>query len=342
MPVAYKSGVGRVVWGRPGVFTPVTDDDGKAVINEDGTPALDMSFGVAFPKAEFLQFLWPLMLQAAAEDFPAVAQQGAAGAPQDYAWKYVDGDAATGHKKGKPYNEREGYAGCYVLAFTTRIQGATSYWKPSLTQPGVWDQIAHTDIKTGDYVAVSGQFVSHKAKNARSKPGLYTNPQGIMLVGVGQAIINTPDAQTMFGGMNYQLPPGATAPGAAPAMPGGMGMPPGMPAPGQMPGTAPQPQYQPAPQMMQPGAPMPGQQQYYQPAPQPQYAPAHDIYQPGAMPQNPMMPGQQPGYAPNVATNPALPGAPVQGQPLPGAPSAGMTYPSNPMPGQMPPGFPPR
>lgn len=326
MPVAYKSGVGRVVWGRPGVFSPVTDDDGKAVMNDDGTPAMDMSFGVAFPKQEFLPFMWPFMLQAAAEDFPAVAQQGAAGAPQDYAWKYVDGDAATGHKKGKPYNEREGYAGCYVLAFTTRIQGATSYWKPSLTVPGQWDQILHTDIKTGDYVAVSGNFVSHKAKNARSKPGLYTNPQGVMLVGVGQAIINTPDAATMFGGMNYALPPGATAPGAAPAMPQGMGQPPGLPGPGMMPGQVPNtggyqvPQaqhYQPAPQ---PG--MPGM------APQPQYAPAHDIYQPGAMPQH------TGGYpTPGAPVVPGMQPMPQQYQPAPQP---------QPMPGQMPPGFPPR
>lgn len=339
--VAFQSGVGRLVWGRPGVFTAVTDDDGKPVLDEAGQPVTDNSFGVAFPKQEFINILWPRMLEAASVDFPGGA------VPQDYAWKYVDGDLATGHKKGKPYNEREGYPGCFVMAFTTRLPNVT-YFKPSMTAAGAWDQIAHTDIKTGDYVAVSGQFVSHKAKNARSKPGLYTNPQGVLLIGVGQAIINTPDAQQMFGGMNYQLPPGATMPGAAPAMPGGMATPPGMP--GQMPQPMPGQQYQPQP--MPGAAPVPT---YAPPAPQPsyypqqpmpgappvpQYAPAHDIYQPGVAP-NPTMPGQQPGYAPTPGAPVYPTTAPVPQYPQPGGPSVPTTYPSN-MPGQMPPGFPPQ
>lgn len=336
MPQAFKSGVGRLVWGRPGVFSPVTDDDNKPVLDEQGQQVTDNSFGVAFPKAEFGQFLWPMMLAAAAEDFPAVAQQGMAGAPQDYAWKFVDGDANTGHKKGKPYNEREGYPGCFVMAFTTRLPNV-SYWKPSMVTPGAWDQILHTEIKTGDYVSVSGMFVSHKAKNARSKPGLYTNPQGVLLIGVGQAILNSPDAATMFGGMQYQLPPGATAPGAAPAMPMG-GQPPGMqqyapiqggyapvpqpqPAPMQQ---QPQPQYQPAYDIIpggQPPQPAPGPAPVYQ---QPQYQPAYDII-PGGQPPQPVQ---------QYLVQPGLPPQPqVYVQPAPAA---------APQPGQMPPGFPPQ
>lgn len=309
MPQAFKSGVGRLVWGRPGVFSPVTDDDNRPVLDEAGQQVTDNSFGVAYPKAEFGQYLWPMMLAAAAEDFPAVAQQGMAGAPADYAWKFVDGDANTGHKKGKPYNEREGYPGCFVMAFTTRLPNV-SYWKPSMVTPGAWDQILHTEIKTGDYVSVSGMFVSHKAKNARSKPGLYTNPQGVLLIGVGQAILNSPDAATMFGGMQYQLPPGATAPGAAPAMPGGQ--PPGMPAP------QPQQYVQSASVPMQQPAPV-----YQQP--QPQYQPAYDIIPGGQPPQPAYIPSTQPPYS-----------APQYPQPTPGMPLPA------PQPGQMPPGFPPQ
>lgn len=279
--VQFQSPVGRLVWGKPGVKQQVKDDNGAIVLGDNGQPVLEDAFGVAFPKAEFERLMFPAMGAAAATVFPS-------GPPANFRWKYVDGDAATGHTQGKPYNQREGYPGCYVMAFKTRFD--VPLFRPSLTVPNQWDQITANEIKTGDYIAVSGSFDAHVAKNARSVPGLYTNPQGVMLIGIGPAIMNAPDAATMFGGMQYQLPPGATAPGAAPAMPGGMATPPGMapqPMPGQVPGYAPQP----AAYAGAGYAPQPGQ-------PAPAYAPAHDFVQ-AAMGQPQPVPGAPtPGFPP--------------------------------------------
>lgn len=351
--VQFQSGVGRLVWGKPGVMTAKKGDDGKPLLGDDNKPQMELAFGVAFPKPEFMQLMAPKIMEALGPVFPN-------GAPANFAWKYVDGDAATGHTQGKPFNQRTGYPGCFVMTFKTNF--AIPLFRPSITQPGAWDQIGPNDIKTGDYIAVSGDFNAHPAKNARAVPGLYTNPQGVLLIGVGEAIMNAPDAAQMFGGgMTYTLPPGATAPGAAPAMPGGMATPPGMPgaavptgypAPGQMqpqqqmPGVqySQQPQQMPAPGAY-PGGPVPGAPASYPPAhdfvqqampgyaPQPAPGLAPGFTQPGAMP------GQSTTYAPQPVQM-GMPGA-APTQPgyasVPGTPATG--YPSN--PGQMP-GFPPR
>ncbi len=226
--VQFTTSCGRLVWGHPLVMTPKLGDDGKPKLGDDGKPVLAISFGVAFPKADFVNLIWPKMLEATALVYPE-------GAPGHYAWKYVDGDAATGHRKGKPYNQREGYPGHYVVKFETNF--AIPAYRQG--QAG-WDQITREQIKTGDYIAVGANFEGHKPKTANATPGLYTNPNGVLLIGIGDAIVNGPDAQAMFGGMNFALPPGATAPGAAPMMPAGM---PGAPGMAPMPGAyAPQPQ----------------------------------------------------------------------------------------------------
>jgi hypothetical protein len=270
--VQFTTGVGRLVWGHPLKMTPKLGDDGKPKLGDDGKPVMVVSFGVAFPKPEFQQIIVPKILEAVAATYPE-------GAPGHFAWKFVDGDATTGHRKGKPYNQREGYPGCFVMKFETNFaipgykQGAAG-----------WDQITADMIKTGDYVAVGANFEAHKPKTANATPGLYTNPNGVLLVGVGQAIINGPDAQAMFGGMNFALPPGATVPGAAPMMPAGMPAAPGMP------GVAPQPG-------------MPGVAPQY--APQPQ----HPAYQPNpAFVQNAMAPG----VAPQPGAMPGMPGFPAR------------------------------
>jgi hypothetical protein len=325
----FTTPVGRLVWGHPLKMTAKLGDDGKPKVPQE----LITSFGVAYPKADFIAHIWPQM-QAAAQ-----SAYGAEQVPGHFAWKYADGDAATGHRKGKPYNQRDGYPGNYVLKFETQfpIQAFRQ------NAQGTWDQITERDMKTGDYIAVSVNMEGHKPKTANATPGLYTNPNGVLLIGIGDAISGAPDAATMFGGQQFALPPGAQAPGSVPTMqpgvnPPGMQQPPGMPAPPMQPAA---PHY--APQL---GAPMTPQTGYAAPTqggPNPAYQPAYDIAG-GQPPQNPMQPG---GYAPTPGY-PVAPGyaAPVQPG-MPGAPNGGVTYPSSPgapqIPGQAPmPGFPGR
>ena len=267
--VQFTTPVGRLVWGHPLKMTPKLGDDGKPKLGDDQRPIMATTFGVAFPKAEFMAMVWPKMQEAAAAAYPE-------GVPGHFAWKLSDGDAATGHRKGKPYNQREGYPGNFVVKFETMFTIA-AYRQG---QAG-WDQITAEQIKPGDYVAVSANFEGHKPKTANATPGLYTNPNGVLLIGIGDAIVSGPDAQAMFGGMQFALPPGATAPGVAPMMPAGM---PGAPGMAPMPGyPAPQPQ------------PMPGY-----PAPQPQPG------MPGAAP----MYSPNPGFVANAMAAPPQPGFP--------------------------------
>lgn len=286
-----QTGVGRIVWGTPGKSQIKKDPDTKQPIIRDGKQVEQWVFGVAFPKADFERDIWPGMAQEAAIGYPQ-------GTPPKFSWKYQDGDGIDSN--GKPFNTREGYAGCYILTVSTEAFAPPIF----KFQNGAFVQLNADQIKTGDYVALSLNLKVNVPTNRAHTPGLYVNPVGINHVGYGPEIHNGPDAETMFGGKQYQLPAGASATPIAsgPAMPGAMPQPaPGgyqqpQPTPGgyQQPGAMPPP----APDFThgatgypQPGqpAPMPGM-----PAPggyQPQPAPGGYQPQPGAMPG---MPGTMP------------------------------------------------
>lgn len=321
--------VGRIVWGHPTKPRPKKQrtgpQKGQPVIDTTtGQPVMEISFGVAFTKADFAAGIWPTM---AAE----IATGYATGVPNRFAYKYVDGDAND--DKGQPYSAREGYAGCYVLAFTQRVNatfGVPSVFKFNPVKNG-YDQLGPDEIKCGDYVAVGTNFKVHVATGSDDTPSVYVNPKGIELVGYGQAIVSAgaADPNTMFAGRQHQLPPGAsltpTQQSGAPGMPG-MG---GQPQPGGMPG---QPQPMQAPQMA-PGG-MPGQMQ--QPTPQPgMMQPPAPQMQPAPVPGQPMMgqPGMmqapQPGYAPQ-------PGMMQAPQPAPDFTAGNGQFPGAAMPGMMP------
>ena len=224
MPQEIKTTVGRIVWGNPQKLTQKKDDDGN-VIYKDGQPVMVCSFGLAIPKADFLATVWPAMAAEAATIFPN-------GVPQKFSWKYKDGDGVDGN--GKPYSAREGYAGCYVLSISTEL-GLINCVKLNASGNG-YEAMPADSIKTGDYVVAALNLKANKPQNASHTPGLYVNPQLVLFIGYGQPIYSGPDAQTLFGGQQYALPPGASAtpiaPANAPGMPGQQPMP-GMP--GQQP-----------------------------------------------------------------------------------------------------------
>lgn len=303
MPTKCQTGVGRIVWGNPTKSQPKRHQEGEQKgkpILKEGKEIPQWAFGVAFPKQEFARDVYPAMSQEASSGYPQ-------GFPPKFAWKYQDGDSVDSH--GVPYSKREGYAGCYILTISTEA------FAPPIFRfvNGLYVQVGHGEIKTGDYVALALNFqVNVPTSNTRT-PSLYVNPQGIELVGYGTEIVSGPDPQQLFGGRTYQLPPGASATPVS-GNPGGLAMP-GTMMPGagggyvapnggpisSGPAGMPQGMPQGQPGMMQPGMMQPGMQQPMQqpgmmqgmPQGQPQYQqPGMPQGQPGMM--QPGMP-QQPG-----------------------------------------------
>jgi hypothetical protein len=320
MPIQVRTPVGRIVWGNPAKAVQKKDNVTKQPrFKADGSPMMQYSFGLAIPKFDFEATVWPAMFQEAATVYPH-------GTPPKFAWKYQDGDGID--SQGKPFAEREGYAGHIVLAISTEIP--PGIFKLNAAGTG-YDVVPPEGIKCGDYVSVALRLVANKPTDPTHTPGLFVNPEAIEFVGYGQPIVSGPDPDELFGKQRHALPPGASAtpvqatgaPGMpVPGQPAPAAAPqPGMPAPGY---GAPPPVYgQPAPGM-QPGMPAPGGY-----APQPGMpAPAHDFVHnatgqpaPGMQPGMPA-PGMQPGMpAPGYAAPPPAPGgyAPQPGQ-MPGMP----------------------
>lgn len=290
MQEGVKTGVGRIVWGNPGKaqIKKIQEgpDKGKPVM-KDGNPVYQWAFGVAFPKAEFQQLVWPFMLQEAMSGYPN-------GVPGKFAWKYVDGDGVD--SEGKPFNTREGYAGCYILSVSTEAFAPPIYkWNGSTYQ-----QLSGDQIKCGDFVTLTLNLKLNIPQQSTRVPSLYVNPVGILHVGYGQEIQRGGDPTQMFGQQpqQYALPPGASATPLAPntttTMPGAM--------PNTMPGGGMQMQPQHNPGMMQPNMQM-------QPAP---------MHNPGNISSGPM-PGN-----PAMMHNPGMPNNGMQ-------PAPGMNNPGTPM-----------
>lgn len=198
MSVEFVTSVGRIVWGNPARSMIKKDQNTKQPIMRDGKQVEQWACGIAFPKAEFQQYIMPYLQQAASEVFPH-------GVPANFSWKIKDGDGVD--SKGRPYNEREGYAGHYVLAMSTEAFSPPVY----KNENGVYRQLSANEIKTGDYVVVKLNVVGNQPKHANYTPGIYVNPMAFDHVGYGKEIVTSSiDPEEAFGGRTYQLPPGAS------------------------------------------------------------------------------------------------------------------------------------
>lgn len=286
----FTTTVGRIVWGHPAKPRDKMKDGQVVRDVASGAPVKQTSFGVAFPKAEFEQYIRPWFVYEAGTMYPN-------GVPGGFAYKITDGDSnECARGSTVPFNQREGYPGHFVVAFSTELAGFPQCF---VLRNGAYFQIGESDIKCGDYVRVKANARAHGGQS----PGLYINPQMVELVGVGTAIVSAGgagDPMAAFGGQAPALPPGASAPGAVPVA----GQPPAAPAPGYAPQPAAAPVAAPA---------------YAPPAQMP--PPATDFI-PGAP--------QQPAYAPPAApaAAPGMPGQPMPGQAMPGqAPYPGMPAP---------------
>lgn len=221
MPVEIVSPVARIVWGHPSKPRDVIDQQTKKPrTNEDGTKRRSITFGLAVPKADW-QAISDAMVQAAQQEFPG-------GFPGNFAWKFKDGDTGVDND-GKALRERDGYAGCYVLACSTELIGSVGNFTYDHGSQK-WVDGASV-IKCGDFVKVTLSLNAHKARNNTEKPGLYVNPTCVMLWQSGPEIKGgdvDPNAR------GFAPPPPQTPPaGAMPSAPN--------PAPGPGPQPTPQP-----------------------------------------------------------------------------------------------------
>ena len=280
-----------------------------------GQPNPQYFLAVAFPKAdpqgEFGQF-YGLLLQKAAQDFPNLFPNAAAGDyscvhPQ-FSFKVIDGDGLD--QNGKSNATKEGFAGHWVVRFASgfppRIYDAGRY--------GPHDQIQEKGfIKRGYFVRISGTV---EGNGNVQRPGLYLNVDMVERSAFGPEIVNGPDAGDAFGGGPAALPAGASATpvGGAPAAPGAPAMP-GQPA---MPPVAP---------VAPAAAPYPAAGS---PAPANPAAPPYAGY-------------MAPGASPTPAAAPPAPGAPVASPAAPAAMTPGYptASPGNPAPPPAPAAPPP-
>lgn len=258
---------GRIVWVGGDLFkgkVKTVYGTQTPIVGVDGKPVMEYGFGLAIPKSILDKTgkgepgeIWAALHNEAFELFPSRQ------IPPTFAMKFKDGDGID--DKGISFAQREGYAGCIVLACTTRL--AIKFYKFENGN----NYLVNEGIKCGDYVNVQVNVKSHAAIG-QGKAGLYVNPNAVQLIGYGKEIINTPSGDAIFGLVAPVVPQGASLMPVAPTQ-GFITPQPAQQVAGPYYGVIPQ-NLQPQ-QFAQPPVP-PMQQQFAQPpmsqAPMPQFA----------------------------------------------------------------------
>ena len=230
-----KLPAGRIVGGNPTAFEQAMDFYTKQPkLDRNGQPLKEHRIDLAIKKADFMQYVWPYVLQEVAKIYPQYANAN----PEQldmtrFAWKIINGDSpACPQGSTVPYNVRDGYAGCYVIKIRTNAFCPSTF----KFENGAYRKVEEVEIKTGDYVVASVNLTVHKEKDG----GIYWNPNAYELVGYGQAIKGSggPDPMKLFGGHQTALPAGASATPISNAPAGAQ-----MPMPQAMPQAMPTPAY---------------------------------------------------------------------------------------------------
>lgn len=203
----FKMPAGRIVGGNPTAFEQAIDYYTKQPKTNNGQPVKEHRVDLAIPKAEFLQNVWPYIVQEVAKVYPQYANAH----PDQlnmtrFAWKIINGDSAECPQGSNiPYNTRDGYAGCYIVKIRTSAFCPSTY----KFENGAYRKVEENEIKAGDYIVSSLNITVHKEKDG----GIYWNPNAYELVGYGQAIKSSGggDPMKLFGGQQSALPAGASA-----------------------------------------------------------------------------------------------------------------------------------
>lgn len=204
-----QSGAPRVVKTGPNAGQP-NPQHFVAIALPKSSPGITFEQEAAIPGSFF-----SILKGEAAKAFPHLFPQGAAGpcSHPAFSYKVIDGDGVD--TAGKPWSQREGFAGNWVVRLTRGASiGAPPVYQE--TAPGTFAQLAATGgrPRTGDYIRVQGDVSGND--NAQ-RPGLYVNLGMILFAGEGFEIVTQsgPSAAEAFGG-GTTLPIGAAVP-VAPA-----------------------------------------------------------------------------------------------------------------------------
>ncbi len=211
---------GRLVWGS--LYEPQTKDaDGKPLVIKNGPdagkPTQRFAFGLAIRKepghTHWSQTAWGALIWATGHAaFPMQAQR------PDFAFKVQDGDSVVPNKNGKKNADKEGYAGHWILSFSSSYAPRTYNADGSapIAEPGA--------IKCGYYVQVAGSVAGN---DSTQNPGVYLNHNMVALQGYGAEIVSGPDPSAVGFGQGPAPAGMSAAPVAAMAAPPAV---PGVPA----------------------------------------------------------------------------------------------------------------
>ena len=224
----FTTPVGRLVYGSVWEGSS-TDAKGATRITKSGPnagqPRVSWDFGVAFPKVlangqpneEFNKFYRDVIdaCRAGYPQFytgPVDAFTGKPGCirPGGMALKVKDGDGVDAN--GKQNNQKEGWAGHWVVSFSGSF--APRVFDINVGLDPTQQLQDKTRVLPGDFVAVSGTC---DANLGAESPGVYMNGNMVCFIGAGPRIVSGPKASDVFGGLKTAaLPPGCVM-GATPA-----------------------------------------------------------------------------------------------------------------------------
>lgn len=217
--------VGRIVMGS--LYKPNDKDaEGKLLVVKTGAnvgqPRVNFFFAIAIPKepghTHWSHTAWGAEIWRVGHTaFPGVASR------PDFAWKVDDGDSTIPNKKNKRPCDNEGWAGHWILKFSSGH--APKVYQADPSNPQGWTQVMQEDfVKAGYFVQVQGNV---DGNGSASQPGVYLNHQTVAFRAYGQEIVFGPSvAEAGFGAA--PLPAGASAvplasanpmPAAVPAAP---------------------------------------------------------------------------------------------------------------------------
>lgn len=211
MPTKIKTPAGRIVWGHPTTSVLKFDDHKQPVLDKLGKQVEEFMFGLAIPRAEFEAVVWPAMYAEALTGFPTGQF------PADMSFKYKDGDTAV-KQNGVPYSASPHNVGNIIISVKTQM--CPSIFKHN---GAGWDQMEGSQIKCGDWVAVTLNLKVNVSTNPRFKSSLYVNPEAIEFVAYDTAIASSVDPVQALGAATA-VPVGlSNVPTAAPV--GAVGIP---------------------------------------------------------------------------------------------------------------------
>lgn len=220
MPSNFTSPVGRMVQGD--IFKPrTTDQQGNPLTIKSGPnagqPRSDYFVAVAVPKDSPD---WPAFKAIIDAEAKAAWPQGQFNSPK-FSNKIIDGDGVDDN--GKPNSDKPGFAGCWVVRFSSGF--APTLWARSKVlpehmrspDPEAFVQVTDPSVlKRGYFIRVAGNVAGN---NNQQSPGLYMNYNMVELVGYGDEIVSGPTASQAFGAPAAAptvAAPAASAPAPAP------------------------------------------------------------------------------------------------------------------------------